>query len=183
MKRLPIRGYEGLYEVSDKGDIYSLRFDKIKKLSPRINKQGYVSVNLFKNRKTTSYLVHRLVMISFYPDFDHRNFVVDHINNIKWDNRLSNLAWLTSGDNNRKKTLDGTQIQGEKSHFSKLTEEHVLEIRRLAKNTSYTILSEKFGVSKATIFSVVNFRTWTHLKKEEEMKTKKKTKKSKTSKK
>lgn len=98
-----IKDYEGLYQVSNLGRVRSVdrycvgkgnckRFCKGKILKPATHTNGYLIVNLCKNIKTKSYLVHRLVAEAFKPNL-HNYPTVDHINRNKTDNRLENLRW------------------------------------------------------------------------------------------
>lgn len=178
MERRPIPGYEGLYEIDKRGNVFSFHGKKTKKLRLKLQKNGYVMVSLNRGRRQKSFYIHRLLMIIFRPREDFSTMYVDHINNVRYDNRLCNLAWVTAAENSNKKTLDGTQLLGVKNVFAKLTDEKVLEIRKLAKKHSYIILSEMFGVTRGTISNIVSHRTWRHLK-EETMKKTKKTKKTK----
>lgn len=94
----PIVGYEGLYEVSNNGNIKTLcdRHGKIRLLKPIKDKhRGYCTVNLFKNGKSKSYLVHRLVAEAFIPNPDNLP-QVNHKNEIKDDNRAINLEYCTA---------------------------------------------------------------------------------------
>lgn len=105
-----IPNYEGFYQVSDLGLVRSLdRFVNSKKegkkpVAGQILKQylkgaGYLQVALFRNQKSKYFLVHRLV----YQVFAGETILqVDHINNIKTDNRLCNLQALSQTDNNIK---------------------------------------------------------------------------------
>lgn len=89
-KWLPVLGFEGLYIVSNLGNVFSLRRNKI--LRVRINRRGYGQVNLSKDGVLTTHRVHRLVATSFVPNpNDHRE--VNHINENKLDNRAENLEW------------------------------------------------------------------------------------------
>ena len=63
---LSVPGYEGLYEVSDKGNVKSLRSGKLLKQSN--NKDGYKMVSLTKNGKSKGFSVHRLVALTFIPN-------------------------------------------------------------------------------------------------------------------
>lgn len=97
-----VPGYEGLYEVSNTGEIKSLeRLDgnnhkhKERILTKQITKRGYERVVLCKDGKTKVFFVHRLVAFAF-PEicgvyFDGAE--VNHKNEIKTDNRPENLEW------------------------------------------------------------------------------------------
>jgi hypothetical protein len=60
-----IKNYEGLYEVSNFGNVRSLKYGKIKYLKPAKNKGGYYFVILCKNGKTKNFRIHRLVANAF----------------------------------------------------------------------------------------------------------------------
>jgi dihydroxyacetone kinase-like predicted kinase len=91
-----ITNYEGLYEVSNFGRVKSLKFGKEKILKPSTSRGGYLYVILYKNGEKASKLVSRLVAEAFIPNPDPENKVtVDHINQIRDDNRVENLEWLT----------------------------------------------------------------------------------------
>lgn len=105
----PIPGYEGLYMVSSNGRVKSLdRFSYRKDgrtnlyrsrfMSLSSDTKGYKRVGLTKNGKTTGYLVHRLVAEAFIPNPDSLP-QVNHINEIKDDNRVENLEWVSCADN------------------------------------------------------------------------------------
>lgn len=101
-----IPNYEGIYQASNLGNIKSLSrkvcnghrcyISKEKQLKPCIKGNSYFIVNLFKNNKTKTFYVHKLIAITFlnYTP-DSRKIVIDHINNIKTDNRLENLQIVT----------------------------------------------------------------------------------------
>ena len=104
-----IPNYEGLYQASNLGRVKSLeRFRKGKNgslvpvkekiLKPKISDNGYYQVALFKNSKVRFYLVHRIVFEAFNTTIPE-GLQVNHINEIKSDNRLSNLNLMTSKEN------------------------------------------------------------------------------------
>jgi hypothetical protein len=101
-----IKGYEGVYQVSDLGRVKSLRYGNI--LNPYIGNHGYMVVNLSENKRRTTIMVHILVAESFLNHSSNRGYVVDHINNNQKDNTLSNLQVITHRENctkDRKKNI------------------------------------------------------------------------------
>lgn len=88
--------YKGLYKVSTFGRVYSVENRKV--LKPRAVGKGYLQVTLCKNGKHQQCYIHRLVATEFIPDPENKNSV-DHINNIKKDNRVENLRWATLQEN------------------------------------------------------------------------------------
>lgn len=95
-----IEGYEGLYQVSNVGQVKSVKSGKI--LKPDKRKNGYLQIDLCKEGKKKKFLIHRLVAAAFLPNEDELP-QVDHINNDKTDNRVCNLQWISHVENNRKK--------------------------------------------------------------------------------
>ena len=105
-----IEGYENLYQVSNLGRVKSLPkkvinpkggkcgFTDCKILSPGLTKNGYLRVQLYKNKKPKMHYVHKLVAITFIPNPKNKEYV-DHINTIKTDNRVENLCWVTREEN------------------------------------------------------------------------------------
>ena len=92
-----IENYEGLYKVTNQGRVYSLISKKF--LKPQSDK-GYLRVHLYKNNKQKNYKVHRLVANAFIPN--PMNLPeVNHINEVKSDNRVSNLEWCSASYNCR----------------------------------------------------------------------------------
>ena len=95
-----IKGFEGLYRVSNLGRVKSLKRPyrlKEKILKPLITK-GYYQVELCKNSIAKFYKVHRLVWEAFNGSIPE-NMQVNHLNEIKTDNRLENLNLMTAKEN------------------------------------------------------------------------------------
>lgn len=95
-----IKGYEGLYRVSNFGKIKSFyKNGKTKILKPVPNFKGYERVTLCNRRgNKTIYSVHRLVALAFIEN-PLLKPEINHINGNKRDNRISNLEWVTGKEN------------------------------------------------------------------------------------
>lgn len=89
-----IEGYEGLYQVSEDGDIMSVGYKKKRLLKQYLNVNGYPYVSLYKNGERKHYTIHRLVATAFCENtngFDE----VNHIDEVKTNNHYSNLEWCS----------------------------------------------------------------------------------------
>ena len=95
-----IKGYEGLYQVSNLGRIKSIRFTKEKILKFNIDRYGYSLVGLCVNNIYQKLQVHRLVAQAFIPNSENKP-CVNHINELKNDNRAENLEWCSISYNNK----------------------------------------------------------------------------------
>lgn len=96
-----IKGYENKYQVSNMGNVRSLNYKrtgKIKLLNNRLDKDGYLIIDLNNPRKTCK--VHRLVAQHFIDNPENKA-EVNHISGIKTDNNVSNLEWCTREENER----------------------------------------------------------------------------------
>lgn len=93
----PVPGYEGRYSVSDDGRVFS--HIRNRELKPKINRYGYKAVSLTKDGKAHHLTVHRIVAMTFIPNPFSKD-CVNHINEVKTDNRAENLEWATVKENN-----------------------------------------------------------------------------------
>ena len=92
-----IEGYEGLYQVSNKGNVKSLVNNKgvsREKLLKPIIENGYVRVRLCKDKTIKNYSIHRLVAKAFIEN--PNNFpIINHKDECKTNNSVENLEWCS----------------------------------------------------------------------------------------
>lgn len=107
----PVKGYEGLYEVSNTGRVFSIKRNIV--MEPSITRPSikwiaktkskpspYFKISLMDNNKKTDYKIHRLVAEAFLENPENKP-VVNHLNHITTDNRVQNLEWCTYTENSR----------------------------------------------------------------------------------
>lgn len=158
-----IPGYEGLYKIRENGDILSLIRTKVMKAT--LNR-GYMVVCLSDRGVRKQFKVHRLIMMVYRPINNPDIFVINHINGIRNDNRIDNLEWVTSKENNNHAIKTGLN-RGK----NKLTDDEVREIKTMIESLRpntireiSTLIQKQFNkVSIRTIESIVVNRRWSHL--------------------
>lgn len=158
-----IHGFEGLYEVSSTGEVYSIR-GKRKALKISKDKHGYCRVNLYKNKKAKVVFVHRVVATSFIENKENMPYV-NHLNSNPCDNRVENLEWVTHQGNMDHMVKSGRTAKGEATRDAKLTNMSVLTILTLKDHPHWSNrkLGEIFKVSKATARMARKGTTWKHI--------------------
>ena len=114
-----IEGYDGAYQVSDLGRVRSLKFGKVRVLRAYKRDSGYLQLTLSKHNKIKRFSVHRLVAQAFIPNYDDSKNEVNHINELKSDNRAVNLEWCTAQYNS---TYNDIQFRKENSKRRKIKE-------------------------------------------------------------
>ena len=86
-----ITGYEGLYEVSNLGNVRSLKYGKTRVLKPAKDKDGYLYTNLNKDGKGKWHKIHRLVAQAFIKNPNNLP-EVNHIDEDKTNNRAKTTS-------------------------------------------------------------------------------------------
>ena len=126
-----IEGFEGYYQISNTGQVKSVKHRNGKILKPTMDRDGYLHVGLHKDRKCVTKIVHRLVAHAFIPN--PKNLPqINHKNEIRNDNRAENLEWCTAkyNCNYGLHSQNAAIAQRGKKH----TWEHIKKIREHATN-------------------------------------------------
>ena len=94
-----IKEYEGLYQISNLGNLICIKNNHIKPIIVKPKKsQRYLRVNLWKNGEYKTFSIHRLVAKAFLPN--PNNFpVVNHKDGNRLNNKANNLEWCTQSHN------------------------------------------------------------------------------------
>lgn len=150
------------YLITSDGEIYS---DNSGKMKTR-NKQGteYQIINLttVDGRKKT-FRLHRLVMLAFKPIENSKDYEVNHIDGNKLNNKLENLEWCTSSENQQHAFRTGLQKarKGKNSNFAKLTQEDINKIFELRKQgLTQQKIANIIGCTRSNISYILNHKTW-----------------------
>lgn len=161
-----IKGYEGLYQISNLGRVKSLKrivennnrkyFTKERILKP-IQIGSYYGVQLSVHGKSKKFYLHRLVCSTFIENIENKK-CVNHKDGNKHNNKLENLEWCTHSENNHHSfNTNLNKNYGENNYNTIYTDEQVLNIRRLYKTGKYTQreLTKIYGMSAMTIHRIV----------------------------
>lgn len=147
-----IRGYEGLYQISNFGRVKSLpkinrKFERV--LNCNINNCGYVRVKLCRHGDNKWVSVHRLVALYFIDNTSDK-CCVNHIDGNKLNNHVSNLEWVTVSENTKHAFDTGLAK-------CKLSRDDVLVIRMLHGMFTTTVLAMLYGVSQTHVGYIINY--------------------------
>lgn len=125
---------------------------------------GYRVVNIRNGTVKLQCRVHRIVWIAQHGIIPE-GYVIDHINNDKQDNRISNLQVITTKANSTKARADGCYKVKEQAGQAKITNE-VHDLIQYIYNTTDTTckqLAERFGISKSRVSQIIHEEGWTDI--------------------
>jgi len=155
---LPVVGFENLYEVSNFGNVRTIKTGRLKKLTKSGN-DNRPYIGLWKSNKVTIFRPHTLVLTAFVgkrPD----KYEGCHNDGNPSNNHLDNLRWDTAQSNQLDRIKHGTSNRGEKCAAAKLTEEQVAAIRKDTRLQRE--IASDYGVKENTISRIKSGKRWTH---------------------
>lgn len=173
-----IVGFDGLYCVNANGVVVGQPVNKIRsdgkplilprrELRFRIDANGYQVVGLTLLGKKFTKKVHRLVACAFLPNPNNLP-QVNHINGVKFDNRLENLEWCDNSRNQKHAYEIGlqpkrTSLRGALHPGHVLRSEDVVSIvKRVKDGEKQKDLAAIYGVSKSLISQIANLKKRAH---------------------
>lgn len=137
-----IKNFEGLYQVSNLGNVKSMNYNHTKKekvLIPQKQNNGYLTVQLGEKIKS----IHRIVAETFIPNLYNKP-QVNHIDGNKHNNNVNNLEWCTPSENmihaiknNMIRMNTEAKIKAIKLNIAKATEKNKIKILQYSKNGEY----------------------------------------------
>ncbi len=157
-----IKDYEGLYMISNYGNIKSFfKNKKGKLLIPQEDKDGYLKIKLSNKGKVKNKLIHQLVAEAFIPNPLNLK-IINHKNCKRNDNYVDNLEWCDVLYNNRyswqntdrKPTLPMLGKTGIKNHFSKKVIQYDLEMNFIKEWGSVHDIQRELGFLQGNISTI-----------------------------
>ena len=161
-----IPGYEGAYQVSDRGRARSLpkrAFKGTRTLKPR-PQRGYQRVHLSVDGQVKEFKIDVLVLMAFVglrpPGMEscHEDGIPSH-------NWPENLRWDTHKGNHSDRIRHGTSNRGEKHGNSKLKSHNIIQIRYLRRICKWKQqrIAQAFGCARTRISMICSGRAWGHI--------------------
>ena len=182
---IDIKGYEGLYSVTEKGEVIShsriinagygsKRTIKGGILKQKIDSRGYPTVTLYNGGKHNfkHHRVHRLIMEHYRPvesmillDVNHKdgNKINNAIDNLEWASRSQNIQHAHDTGLNKSRNSQKQKAAASKTFIKrrKLTFAQAQEVRKLYSNgKNQRQISEIYKVNRATIGLIINNKTY-----------------------
>jgi hypothetical protein len=170
----PVVGYEGLYSVSDKGNVRSetrivphsrcgIMFCQSKLRKLNCDGNGYLQLTLNKNGVMRMFKVHNLVAAAFLGEAP-KGAIICHGPGGRKDNSAANLSYGTYSKNNGEdRVRDGTDTRGSKHGCARLSQDQAMEVYKLRGVESGASLAKRFGIAESTVSAIQLGKLWKHI--------------------
>lgn len=183
-----IKGFEGRYKISNKGEIVRYAVTDVYKsgkiinrgekiIKPSISGNGYLKVGLNKDSKFYNKNLHRLLAEHFIPNPDNLP-CVNHIDGNKLNNNLDNLEWCTAKYNSKHSFDNGMSNISEYSKYKvsnvsrRFTSKEIKEIRKLFnEGKTKKEISKIFNCCDSIIGNILNDKTYKNIEDYEYLQT------------
>lgn len=165
----PIPGFS-LYEISSDGSVI-VNVRSGKEMKSGLSRRGYLVIALRDDEgKPRKKGVHWFVAVAWIGPPPSAKHQVAHWNDVKTDNRKTNLRWATSKENHEDRKRNGLMPRGSNHGRARLREEDVLFIRADVFSPEGQLSWKKveaaaarFGVCAGTVHFAAIGKTWTHV--------------------
>lgn len=135
--------YEGLYEISNKGNVKNKKTNRI--LKPSKKKNGYLYVQLTKNKVGSFKRINRLVAQEFIKKIEGKEYV-NHKDGNKFNNNADNLEWVTASENTKHAFLNNLI-----KHYKVPVIQYDLNMNYIKKWRSIRQASKELGICESNI--------------------------------
>lgn len=170
----PLKGWEGIYEISSHGQIRSLERlikngkalykSKVRILKGVDRRDGYLSITLKDGDHLERWLIHRLVLTTFVGPCPDGMEALHGPDRNRQNNKLCNLRWGTRADNEYDKIAHGISNRGERQWNSKLTSGDISEMFGMQKaGHSQTTIARYFRIHPSHVSKTFSGQRWAHL--------------------
>ena len=164
-----VKGYEGLYSVSQSGIVKSLTRTRSMgrgreaMVKERILKQydsgESMQVRLSKKGKSLTKTVHTIVFDAFVGD-DRNGLVICHNDGDYKNNKLSNLRLDTQRSNIKDRLKHGNEVDGEKHRWTKINKKQALEIIGLRGKMTQVKIAKRYGITQTAVSNIQLGKCW-----------------------
>ena len=142
-----IPGYESFYQVSNLGNVRSIRFNKIRNMKSW-DSNGYRAVELYLNNNGYTVGIHRLVALAFIPNPENKP-EVNHKDRNRSNNNVENLEWVTQSENIAHAYRNG--VKPRPTYQNQPLQKEILDIIENKKYFSIREASRQTGHKRDTI--------------------------------
>jgi hypothetical protein len=166
----PVVGYEGIYEVSKDGQVRTVegkttfterhgkRKWKQRVLKQKVSKDKTCRVNLWKDGKDRTWLVHRVVALAFIPLIEGKDYI-NHKDGSRLNNHIDNLEWCDHTENNNHAFTTGLITSNHPVTLVNTETKEELKFRSKAKASKFLGKTENF-VSSLLLKNKTTYQSW-----------------------